>query len=150
MKYGEVYASSQKLEGIAALTPGKYSEMPTWRIIRSGAVKSGLETGIKILKKTAPIFTQFDEDRDENMKDRSFIYLMIFGVQAKFQGKGIGGRLLSLLIENSKQTGLPLYLETQTESNVELYERFGFTLIKKVTLKAIELPIWEMIKEPNK
>ncbi|MBN2087377.1 GNAT family N-acetyltransferase [Candidatus Peregrinibacteria bacterium] len=148
LKYGEVYATSKNLEGIATLTPGELAEMPIWRIIRSGAIKSGIKAGARILKKSAPIFKQLDEDRRGNMMSRHFIYLMIFGVSTKLQGKGLGGKLLSSLIEKSKQTGMPLYLETQTEKNVKMYERFGFMLIKRINLKGIEIPIWEMVREP--
>jgi hypothetical protein len=53
---------------------------------------------------------------------------------------------VSRLVEKSEQVGLSLYLERETEANVSLYEHFGFTVIKKITLPMIDLPMWEMTR----
>ena len=56
--------------------------------------------------------------------------------------------MIQTLIKKSQQTGVPLYLETETEDNVKLYERFGFKLVKQILLDKIDLPMWEMLREP--
>ena len=38
LKYGEAYATSENLEGIAAWLPGDFADMSMWRMIRSGAI----------------------------------------------------------------------------------------------------------------
>ena len=53
-------------------------------------------------------------------------------------------------IEKSEQAGVSLYLETETEANVSMYEHFGFTVIKKIKLPIIDLPMWEMVKTVEK
>lgn len=80
------------------------------------------------------------------MKGKAYTYLQIIGVAPSFQGQGFGGKLLHALIEKSEQTGVPIYLETETEANVSLYEYFGFSVIKKIMLPIINLPMWEMIR----
>ena len=80
------------------------------------------------------------------MSGRSYIYLQVIGVAPVFQGQGFAGKLLRTLIEKSEQTGISLYLETETESNVSMYEHFGFTVIKKIVLPIIDLPMWEMTR----
>lgn len=146
LKYGEVYSTSENLEGIAAWVPGNLSEVTMWRIIRSGAFISGMKMA-RLGGKMKSTFKQIDNDRKENMKGREFIYLQVIGVALKFQGQGFGGKLIRALIEKSEQDGIPLYLETETEDNVKMYEKFGFKLIKKVTLPDINLPMWEMVRE---
>ena len=81
------------------------------------------------------VFKPLKKDRKENMKGASFIYLLIIGVATKFQGQGLGGKLLRALIEKSERIGIPLYLETETEDNVELYQRFEFKTVKKIDLQ---------------
>ena len=57
--------------------------------------------------------------------------------------------LLTYLYILSKplRIGLPLYLETETEKNVSIYERFEFGTLKKVTLPVIDQPMWLMVRE---
>ena len=147
LKYGEVYTISENLEGIAAWVPGDLADMTIWRLIRSGAIRSGMKMGAKLGKKMKPLFKQLQKDRKENMKGKLFIYLQIIGVASKFHGQGFGGKLLRALIEKSERIGSALYLETETEDNVKMYERFGFKLVKQITLPGINLPMWEMVRE---
>jgi ribosomal protein S18 acetylase RimI-like enzyme len=152
LKYGEVYATSEHLEGIAACVPGDLAEMTFWRMIRSGSIRSGMKMGITMVRRTQKImlvFAPLEADRKANMKGRAHLYLMIIGVISEFQGQGFGGKLLGALIEESEQVGVPLYLETETERNVRMYERLGFKLVNQISLPVINLPMWEMVREPR-
>ena len=146
LRYGEVYSISENLEGIAAWIPGDLADMTLWRVIRSGAIKSGMKIGTKASKRMKPIFKILDEGRKENMKGKQYIYLQIVGVASKFQGQGFGGKLIRAAIEKSEGLGVPIYLETETENNVKMYERFGFKLTKKIILPGIDIPMWEMVR----
>jgi ribosomal protein S18 acetylase RimI-like enzyme len=146
MRYGEVYAPSQNLEGVAAWVPGTLADMTFWRVLRSGAVWAGVKLGPRVARKMQPIFGPMEADRRENMRGRPFIYLQVIGVAPAYQGQGFGGTLLRALIEKSEQAGIPLYLETETERNVSMYERYGFQVVKKITLPMIDLPMWEMTR----
>lgn len=148
LKYGEVYAPSENLEGIAAWIPGNLADMTFRRIIRSGSLGSVLKMGARLAAKMKPAFMPIQRDRNEYMKEKSYIYLQIVGVALKLQGRGFGRRLLRALIEKSEKTGLPIYLETETEINVALYERFGFTMVKQIVVPVLDLPMWEMIRNP--
>jgi len=149
MKYGEVYAPSGDLEGVAAWVPGKYADMTAWRIIRSGAMGAAMRTGSNAAKKMGPVFKPVSEDRHEHMAGRTFLYLLIVGVATELQGKGFGRKLIGAAIEKSKREGLQLYLETETEENVKMYEHFGFRLLKRITLPIVDLPMWEMVRKPK-
>jgi ribosomal protein S18 acetylase RimI-like enzyme len=146
MRYGEVYAPSQTLEGIAAWVPGALADMTFWRVLRSGAMWAGMRLGTRVARQMPRIFAQMEEDRKDNMRGRPFIYLLIIGVAPPYQGQGFGSKLLRALIEQSEQAGLPLYLETETERNVRMYERFGFRVVKEITLPIVDLPMWEMMR----
>ena len=152
LRYGEVYATSEHLEGIAAWVPGDHADMTIWRVIRSGAIISGLKAMracTKLAQQQGRIFEPLQADRRANMKGRAYVYLTIIGVASEFQGQGFGGKLLRALIGESEQVGIPIYTETQTEENVRFYERLGFRPIKQITLPIINLPHWELIREPE-
>ncbi|MBN1815295.1 MAG: GNAT family N-acetyltransferase [Anaerolineae bacterium] len=146
LKYGEVYAPSDAMEGVAAWFPGELADMTVWRILRSGAFWSGMKIGARIARKMQPIFRPIETDRRENMSGEPYIYLQVIGVAPTFQGQGLAGELLRALIEESEQIGVSLYLETETEANVSMYEHFGFAVIKQIVLPVIDLPMWEMTR----
>jgi hypothetical protein len=51
-------------------------------------------------------------------------------------------------MKDSDRTGVPLYLETETEDNRDMYEHLGFKLLREITLPEIDLPMWQMLREP--
>ncbi len=148
LRYGRVYATSENLEGIIAWVPGDLADMPMWRLIRSGAIWSGLKVAVQ-LAQLGSVFKPIEDDRKENTKGICFIYLPVIGVAVEFQGHGFGGELLSALIAESERAGIPLYLETESETNVRWYERFGFESVKQINLPVINLPMWEMLRKPS-
>jgi ribosomal protein S18 acetylase RimI-like enzyme len=152
LKYGEVYAPFEHLEGIALWVPGDFADMTIWRLIRSGAIISGMKAMkacTELARKQGRILGPLQADRKANMKGRAYVYLMVLGVASEFQGQGFGGKLLRALIEESEQVGVPIYVETETERNVRMYERFGFRLLDQITLPILNLPQWEMVREPR-
>ena len=149
LKYGQVFAPSAQLEGIAAWVPGRYAEMTLLRLLFSGAFWTGMKMGADVSKRMATALKPTDLDRIEFMRGRDYTYLLIIGVATRYQGQGFGGQLLQALIDQSEKSGLPIYLETETEENVQLYQHFGFTVLKVITLPLINLPMWEMIREPG-
>lgn len=152
LKYGEVYAPSERLEGVALWLPGDSADMTVWRMIRSGAIISGMKAMkacTKLARRQGRIFGPLQADRKAHMKGRTYTYLMVLGVATELQGQGFGGKLLRALIEESEQVGVPIYVETETERNVGMYEKFGFRVLKQITLPIIDLPQWEMIREPR-
>ncbi len=67
LKYGEVYAPSEALEGVAAWAPGALASMTFWRILRSGALWPGMKIGARIARKMQPIFRPIETDRKEHL-----------------------------------------------------------------------------------
>lgn len=149
LKYGEVYAPSEDLEGVMGFVPGKYADMTWWRAIRGGTIGVGMRMGLSGAAKMAIIFKSVTADRRENMAGSTFLYVPVIGVSTERQGKGFGRKLMDTAIEKSEREGHHLYLETETEENLTMYEHFGFRLIKRVTLPILELSMWEMVTEPK-
>jgi ribosomal protein S18 acetylase RimI-like enzyme len=152
LRFGEVYATSKHLEGIAAWVPGNFADMTIWRLVQSGAIVSGMKAMracTKLAQKQARIFEPLQAARRANMRGREYVYLFILGVASEYQGQGFGGKLVKALVEESKEAGVPIYTETQTERNVRFYERLGFKQLDRITLPIINLPQWELIREPE-
>ena len=149
LKYGEVYAPSEDLEGVIGFVPRKYADMNIWRTILSRSMGSTMRLGLNNAKKMAPVFKLVEKDRRAHMAGNTFLHLSVVGVATELQGKGFGRKLIDAAIGKSEREGLHLYLETETEENMKMYEHFGFRLLKRITLPIVGLPMWEMVKEPQ-
>ncbi len=57
-------------------------------------------------------------------------YLVVLGVIKEKQGQGVGSYLVREGLGRSERTGYGCYLETMLESNVRLYEKHGFNIIR--------------------
>jgi ribosomal protein S18 acetylase RimI-like enzyme len=60
-------------------------------------------------------------------------YLGLLGVDPAFQGKGLGGTLLTHRLEECDASHMPAYLETQKPENLPFYERFGFKVRDEIS-----------------
>ena len=149
LKYGEVYAPSEALEGVIAWVPGKYADMNAWHLMRSGAMGAMIRIGLQALKRMAPVYTPVTEFRRKYMAEHEFLYLLVFGVATEMHGKGFGRKLIDAVIEKAEQERLPLLVGAGSEDNVKMYEHFGFRVLEKITLGEVGLPEWEMVREPK-
>jgi len=145
LKYGNVFATSDNLEGIMAIGP-QDKDMTLWRIIRSGAFLLSMKIANE--SKKMKVLSNAVEEAKNSLNLGPYIHLLIMGVSQEFQGKGFGGKLLRAIIEKSETERIPIYLETQKEENVGLYEKYGFSVKKKVMLpEPLNLPMWLMVRD---
>ena len=148
LKYGKAYASSSNLEAIAAWSPGSTADMTFWRLIRSGVFRYGSKMGMKVSINMAKTFRPVEKDREEHMKNTSYNYITIIGVKQEYQKQGFGGKILRAIFEEADKTHTPIYLETGTPQNVKMYEKYGFNLLNEIILPRLDLPMWEMKRDP--
>ncbi|MFX0074415.1 MAG: GNAT family N-acetyltransferase [Candidatus Hermodarchaeota archaeon] len=148
LRYGNVYATSTKFEGVMSITSDKNSVIKLWYLIRSGAIFPALKLYNKFGKLMKESGKILDEDK-KNLNIGPYIYLGVIGVSQESQGKGYGGKMLRALINEAEAEGKAIYLETETKENVNMYNRFGFEIIKKFSIPSLNLPIWEMVRKRN-
>lgn len=145
--YGNAYAPSIKLEGIAVVLPGKYAVSTIWHMIRTSSFGAVSRMGVEIGKKVNQIFKPFIKEHKEYRAKGDYLYINILGVSQEHQGNGFGGEVLKAAIKEASVKKLPLYLETETEENVRFYEKYGFKVMKDITLPLVDHKMWIMVKE---
>ncbi len=144
-RYGNVVSTSENLEGIMAITPHD-KPMTFLRIIRSGAFIVSMK--LVSLRKMMGAVEKAMEEAKKSLNLEPYIYLFIIGVSQEFQGKGFGGKLLRAIVEKADIERKPMYLETQNEKNVSLYEKYGFHVVKKIDLPdPLNLSMWLMVRD---
>jgi ribosomal protein S18 acetylase RimI-like enzyme len=145
LKYGNVLSTSDNLEGVMAITPHD-KDMTTWRVIRSGGFFLSMKIRNEAKKMT--VLINAVEEAKKSLNLAPYIHLLIMGVSQEFQGKGFGGKLLRALIEKAETEKKPIYLETQKEENINFYEKYGFSVKKKIMLpEPLNLPMWLMLRD---
>jgi len=147
LTYGKVVAPSERLEGIVAWVPGAHVDMTVWQLIRSGGLPAAMRIG-SAAKRMGPAFKPVTDYRKAHLGGRDFLYLLVFGVPPAHRGKGFGRELIGAAIEDSERLGLPLYVGAGSDDNVSLYEHFRFRVVEKISLPAVGLFDWEMVREP--
>ena len=74
-------------------------------------------------------------------------YLAVLGTDPPKQGQGIGTALMQPVLDLCEQEGLPAYLESSKERNIDFYARFGFRVTGEVQLPRGP-KMWPMWSEP--
>lgn len=78
-------------------------------------------------------------------------YLQVLGVDPLHQGQGWSRPFLEKMLVQCDQQSMPAYLETAQESNLSLYQRFGFDVSRMLTdLPGKAPPLWCMWRPPKK
>lgn len=147
-RYGKACSTSSDVNAVAVWVPGKYASMNLWQMLCSGSLKYGSKIGREAFRNMGGIYNQLITDRKRHMKNKDYIYLSIIGVSLALQGNGHGSILLEAIKDECKQSNQYLYLETETEGNVQYYEKNGFSIVNKITLDKLGLPMWEMVYKP--
>jgi len=146
LRYGEVYATSTGLEGIAVWLPSENCPMAVWKILRSVPMSVlfgfGRYGGSKMRRMDAYI-----DEIHKRLVPYPHWFLQAVGVDPRYKGQGYASRLLKPMLARIDEEGLPCYLETHDESNVSLYEHFGFTVIEKSTIPETNLTNWAMLRK---
>jgi len=148
LKYGEVYAISENLEGIAAWLHSDYFPMTFWRLVRSVPLsvlfRFGSQGGARMRH-----LGEFIDATHMRLAPFEHSFLQMIGVAPQFQGNGYAGKLLRPMLARIDREGLPCYLDTNSEQRVFLYQHFGFKVMEKATIPGTELTNWAMLREAN-
>lgn len=145
IKFGEVYSTSENLEGIAAWRSPKNVNLSYWKYIKNGAIKFPFKFGIKTTKKIFFFQAVNDSIRNIYMKG-SYWYLGPIGVDPKYQGKGFASMLLKPMLRRIDKENLPIWLETNLKRNVTFYEHFGFYKLEEIIIPQTNIVNWFMIR----
>lgn len=74
-------------------------------------------------------------------------YLAVVGTDPDAQGRGLGGMVLSPVLEQCDADGIGAYLESSKESNIAYYARLGFRVMQEHRLPRGP-SVWAMWRDP--
>jgi ribosomal protein S18 acetylase RimI-like enzyme len=86
------------------------------------------------------------EERKQALMPEPHWYVAAIGIDPDHQGKGLGSALMRYGIARADRDKTPIYLETETESNVGFYQRLGFDVIEEFTPDGLDVLMWLMTR----
>jgi N-acetylglutamate synthase-like GNAT family acetyltransferase len=147
--YGEVYATSPNIEGLAVWYHSDRYEITNWKMLRSGGLRLYRNVEKKIIEKMMNLGHFTVELREKNI-DRPYWYLAPVGIDPKHQGKGLCSKLVRPMLARCDRENISTALETQLEKNVEIYKRYGYEIIAKTTIPNSDIPHYLMVRHSKK
>lgn len=147
IKFGEAYATSDNMEGIALWLPSERSDISLWSNLMNGGIDLLLKAGIKVAYRSM-VFTEFASKLHHEAVVKPHIYLFLIGVKKKHRGKGYSSMLMRPMMEHSDHEGLPIFLETHDASNMPIYEYLGFETARHEVIPDSNVDHWAMMRNP--
>lgn len=147
LHYGEVYATSAEIEGVSLWVPSEFAYITPERSWECGDEVFFYRLGKNYLERLS--ITSYANEVHEELLKEPHIYLMTIAVDPKFQRKGFGGKLLLPILDNLDKNKLKCYLDTNKESNLLFYKKFGFKVIKEFEIENTGLTNWSMVRFPK-
>ncbi len=130
------------------MAPGRTEGL--WSMLRTGLALPRFAMGLpaRERKSMLAMLEQFDDRRKDLMPSPHW-YLSAVGVDPSRHGQGLGSALVRSGMGRADRDGLPMYLETETESNVRFYEHLGFVVLEETVATGLGLPVWLMSRQPE-
>ena len=146
MRYGEIYATSHNLEGVAVWILSDKYPMTLWRLLRSVPLSILFGFGRNRGNRMRHLGGYIDTVH-QCLAPFKHWYLWTVGVEPQSQGKGYASNLIRPMLTRIDKEGLPCYLETLDEHNVSIYEHLGFKVVDESTVPNTSFTNWAMLRE---
>jgi ribosomal protein S18 acetylase RimI-like enzyme len=146
LKYGEIYASSAKMEGVSAWLPPGKAPFGGWQIIRSVPFSVLFRFGRQGASRMQA-YGRYVDNLHRKLVPYPHWYLQIIGVDPKYQGQGFSSRLVRPVLERIDRERMPCFLETNTGKNVAIYRRFGFEVVSEDKMPGTEVTSFAMLRK---
>ena len=146
IRYGQVYTTSEKFEGVAIWIPSYHADFSNWKSIKSGGIKMISKLGFKIINQIGIINKHLVELRENLVKEPHW-FLSPIGVKPEFQGKGFASKLIRPFLNFLDTQQISCFLDTMSQENLAIYERYGFEVVGEIKIPNTDLTNWGMLRK---
>ncbi len=144
--FGEVYATSPNLEGLAVWVHSKNYDVGLWNLLRAVPLAKLLGAGLSgALRMKA--MERYTDSVHKRLAPFDHWYLLFLGVDPQFQGMGYASKLVRPMLKRMDREKIPCYLETQDEADVPIYLHFGFKIIEEGIIPNTTVKNWAMVRK---
>ena len=142
-----IYADSEEINGFAVWLPFGFSGSKTLPFLANGGLKLIFHSGIGIIGKLLT-YENYAMNLKKGFTDNYDWYLYNLSVKKDAQGKGIASKLMRPMLQFCDDERMVAYLETNKQSNVGLYQHYGFDLMKEELIPKSPVTHYAMVRKP--
>lgn len=143
-----IYADSEEMNGFAVWLPIGFTGSKTLPFLLNGGIELILNAGPGIIGRLLT-YENYAMGLKKEFTDNYDWYLYNLSIKKDAQGKGIASKLLRPMLEFCDDERMVAYLETNKQSNVGLYEHFGFDLMKEEIIPKTPVTHYAMVRKPK-
>ena len=147
MLYGSVYTTSPNMEGVAVWLPPQTKVSLLELLFRVGVITCPYHFGFKAFQGIWN-YVQHIEDISQRYINGDYWYLQVIGIDYPYQRQGYGQHLIRPMLAQFSQQQIPCCLDTEEESTVNYYQRYGFKVVDASPIPGTNNTCWFMLKEP--
>jgi ribosomal protein S18 acetylase RimI-like enzyme len=144
LRWGEVWGNDDA-SAVAVWLPPESGAMTMRRMLRIGGgalpLKIGARSSIRFLRAMSAI------DRFHKLVHGPHWYLMMIGTRKAHQRQGLGSALMTIGTSRADAAGVPCYLDSGTQSNVDFYAKRGFEVVGQTEFQGFTLT--GMVRQPR-
>ena len=143
-----IYADSEEMNGFAVWLPFGFSGSKTLPFLMSGGLKLIFHSGLGIINRLLTYET-YAMNLKKEFTDNYDWYLYNLSIKKEAQGKGIASKLMRPMLEFCDNERMVAYLETNKQSNVALYQHYGFDLMREEQIPKTPVTHYAMVRPPK-
>lgn len=143
-----IYADSEEINGFAAWLPFGFSGNKTLPFLRHGGLRLILHSGPGLIGRLLT-YESYAMGLKKEFTDHYDWYLFNLSIKKDAQGKGIASKLMRPMLGFCDREKMVAYLETNKESNVGLYQHYGFDLMREELIPKSPVMHYSMVREPK-
>ena len=142
-----IYADSEEINGFAAWLPFGFTGNKTFPFLFNGGIKLICHSGLGIIGRLLT-YEKYAMNLKKEFTDNYDWYLYNLSIKKDTQGKGIASKLMRPMLQFCDDERMVAYLETNKETNVSLYNHYGFELKKEECIPKSDVMHYAMVRYP--
>ena len=142
-----IYADSEEINGFAVWLPFGFTGSKTLPFLVNGGLKLIFHSGLGIIGRLLT-YENYAMNLKKEFTDNYDWYLYNLSIKKDSQGKGIASKLLRPMLNFCDNEKMVAYLETNKETNVGLYQHYGFGLMKEELIPKTPVTHYAMVRRP--
>jgi GNAT superfamily N-acetyltransferase len=143
---GEVVAPSESIEGVSIWLPPTGAQSSGIDVIRAGLLNLFFQVNTRTFVRFMKI-GRIKGTKRATIIRRPYYLCDMIGVDPRFQSRGFGRKMVVRKLMACDGVKMPCYLETSAVSNINFYEKFGFSLIGDYKIQDVD--VYCLLREPN-
>ena len=143
-----IYADSEEINGFAAWLPFGFTGNKALPFLFSGGLKLICHSGLGLIGRLSA-YEKYAMNLKKEFTDNYDWYLFNLSIKKDAQGKGIASKLMRPMLGFCDDERMVAYLETNKESNVSLYQHYGFELKKEELIPKTPVTHYAMVRNPK-